>query len=95
MVPKKAGNRFVWKVEARLYRSNFKHKKRLPVEMIRARLSAAGRTGFIIMPPLTVPRMILLLFRAGKTSLLGLTMHRARSSGSLEIRPKSGTNSPL
>jgi UDP-2,3-diacylglucosamine hydrolase len=36
VVPKKAGNRFVWRVEARLYRSNFKHKKRLPVEMIRA-----------------------------------------------------------
>ena len=35
-IPKKAGNRFVWKVEARLYRSNFKHKTRLPVEMIRA-----------------------------------------------------------
>jgi UDP-2,3-diacylglucosamine hydrolase len=34
-IPKKAGNLFVWKVEARLYRSNFKHKKRLPVEMIR------------------------------------------------------------
>jgi UDP-2,3-diacylglucosamine hydrolase len=34
-VPKAAGNRFVWKVEARLYRSNFKHKTRLPVEMIR------------------------------------------------------------
>ena len=33
--PKKTGNRFVWKVEARLYRSNFKHKKQLPVEMIR------------------------------------------------------------
>lgn len=33
--PKKTGYRFVWKVEARLYRSNFKHKKRLPVEMIR------------------------------------------------------------
>src|SRR5439155_1203296 len=35
LIPKKAGNRFVWKVEARLYRSNFKHKQRLPVEMIR------------------------------------------------------------
>ena len=34
--PKDAGNRLVWKVEARLYRSNFKHKSRLPVEMIRA-----------------------------------------------------------
>jgi UDP-2,3-diacylglucosamine pyrophosphatase LpxH len=35
VVPKEAGNRLVWKVEARLYRSNFKHKSRLPVEMIR------------------------------------------------------------
>lgn len=34
-IPKKTGNRLVWKVEARLYRSNFKHKTRLPVEMIR------------------------------------------------------------
>ncbi len=39
-VPKEAGRRFVWKMEARLYRSNFKHKTRLPVEMIR---SFAGR----------------------------------------------------
>lgn len=36
LVPKRAGNRLVWKVEARLYRSNFKHKTRLPVERIRA-----------------------------------------------------------
>lgn len=36
VIPKKAGNRLVWKTEARLYRSNFKHKTRLPVEMIRA-----------------------------------------------------------
>jgi UDP-2,3-diacylglucosamine hydrolase len=34
-VPKNLGNRFVWKVEGRLYHSNFKHKKQLPVEMIR------------------------------------------------------------
>jgi UDP-2,3-diacylglucosamine hydrolase len=36
LVPKKLANSLVWKVEARLYRSNFKHKSRLPVEMIRA-----------------------------------------------------------
>ena len=35
-VPKNLGNRLVWNVEARLYRSNFRHKTRLPVEMIRA-----------------------------------------------------------
>jgi UDP-2,3-diacylglucosamine hydrolase len=35
VVPKGVGNRLVWKTEARLYRSNFKHKTRLPVEMIR------------------------------------------------------------
>jgi UDP-2,3-diacylglucosamine hydrolase len=35
-VPRRAGNRLVWKVEARLYDSNFKHKTRLPVEMIRS-----------------------------------------------------------
>ncbi len=35
VIPKAAGNRLVWKTEARLYKSNFKHKTRLPVEMIR------------------------------------------------------------
>jgi UDP-2,3-diacylglucosamine hydrolase len=35
-IPKGLGNRLVWKTEARLYRSNFKHKTRLPVEMIRS-----------------------------------------------------------
>ena len=35
-VPKSLANVFVRKVEARLYTSNFKHKTRLPVEMIRA-----------------------------------------------------------
>jgi len=35
-VPKNMGNRLVLSVEARLYHSNFKHKTRLPVEMIRA-----------------------------------------------------------
>jgi hypothetical protein len=34
-VPKSVANGFVRKVEARLYKSNFKHKARLPVEMIR------------------------------------------------------------
>ena len=45
VVPKEAGNRFVWKVEARLYRSNFKHKTRLPVEMIRAFAQRRFREG--------------------------------------------------
>jgi UDP-2,3-diacylglucosamine hydrolase len=35
VVPKDFGNRLVWKTEARLYKSNFKHKTKLPVEMIR------------------------------------------------------------
>jgi UDP-2,3-diacylglucosamine hydrolase len=35
-VPKSMANRFVREVEARLDKSNFKHKARLPVEMIRA-----------------------------------------------------------
>ncbi len=43
--PKGAGNRLVWKVEARLYRSNFKHKSRLPVEMIRAFAGRRFREG--------------------------------------------------
>jgi UDP-2,3-diacylglucosamine pyrophosphatase LpxH len=44
-VPREAGNRFVWRVEARLYRSNFKHKTRLPVEMIRAFAARRFRQG--------------------------------------------------
>ena len=44
-IPKTAGNKFVWKVEARLYRSNFKHKTRLPVEMIRAFAAKRFRDG--------------------------------------------------
>jgi UDP-2,3-diacylglucosamine hydrolase len=35
-IPRGLANQLVWKIEARLYRSNFKHKTRLPVEMIRA-----------------------------------------------------------
>jgi UDP-2,3-diacylglucosamine hydrolase len=35
-IPTAFANRLVWQIEARLYRSNFKHKSRLPVEMIRA-----------------------------------------------------------
>ena len=35
----------MWKVEARLYRSNFKHKTRLPVEMIRAYAEQRFREG--------------------------------------------------
>ena len=48
-VPKEAGHRFVWKVEARLYRSNFKHKTRLPVEMIRRFASRRFREGFDVL----------------------------------------------
>ena len=36
LVPRGIANRFVWNVEARLYRTNFKHKSRLPFETIRA-----------------------------------------------------------
>jgi UDP-2,3-diacylglucosamine hydrolase len=35
VIPRDFGNRLVWRTEARLYSSNFKHKTRLPVEMIR------------------------------------------------------------
>lgn len=48
-VPKEAGNRLVWKVEARLYRSNFKHKTRLPVEMIRAFAERRFREGIDVL----------------------------------------------
>jgi len=49
LIPKKAANRLVWKVEARLYRSNFKHKTRLPVEMIRAFAQRRFREGFDVL----------------------------------------------
>ncbi|MGH9315929.1 MAG: UDP-2,3-diacylglucosamine diphosphatase [Thermoanaerobaculia bacterium] len=48
-VPKEIGNRLVWKVEARLYRSNFKHKTRLPVEMIRSFAKRRLRQGFDVL----------------------------------------------
>jgi len=44
-VPRGVANRFVWKVEARLYRSNFKHKTTLPVEMIRSFAARRFREG--------------------------------------------------
>jgi UDP-2,3-diacylglucosamine hydrolase len=49
LLPRKAANRFVWKVEARLYRSNFKHKTRLPVEMIRAFAARRFREGYDVL----------------------------------------------
>jgi UDP-2,3-diacylglucosamine hydrolase len=48
-LPRGMANRFVWKVEARLYRSNFKHKTRLPVEMIRDFASRRFREGFDVL----------------------------------------------
>ena len=36
LVPRGVANRFVWNVEASLYKSNFKHKSRLPLDTIRA-----------------------------------------------------------
>ena len=49
VVPKDAGNRLVWKVEAKLYRSNFKHKTRLPFEMIRAFAEKRFRGGIDVL----------------------------------------------
>ena len=48
-VPKKIGNRLVWKVEARLDRSNFKHKTRIPLEMIRSFAEKRLRQGFDVL----------------------------------------------
>ncbi len=45
VIPKPLANRIVWNVEARLYHSNFKHKSRLPVEMIRAFAQRRFRQG--------------------------------------------------
>jgi UDP-2,3-diacylglucosamine hydrolase len=49
VVPKKAANRLVWNIEARLYRSNFKHKTRLPVEMIEAFAAKRFREGIDVL----------------------------------------------
>lgn len=49
VIPRKTANQLVWKVEARLYRSNFKHKTRLPVEMIRKFASRRFREGFDVL----------------------------------------------
>lgn len=49
LIPKRVANRFVWKVEARLYRSNFRHKTRLPVEMIRAFAARRFREGIDVL----------------------------------------------
>ena len=49
VIPKGAGNRLVWKTEARLYRSNFKHKTRLPVEMIRRFAERRFRDGYDVL----------------------------------------------
>ena len=48
-LPRGLANRFVWKVEARLYRSNFKHKTRLPVEMIRSFATRRFREGYDVL----------------------------------------------
>jgi UDP-2,3-diacylglucosamine hydrolase len=49
LVPERAANRLVWKVEKRLYRSNFKHKTRLPVEMIRKFAARRFAEGFDVL----------------------------------------------
>ena len=49
LVPKQLGNRLVWKTEARLHRSNFKHKSRLPVEIIRAFARKRFRAGIDVL----------------------------------------------
>jgi UDP-2,3-diacylglucosamine hydrolase len=49
LIPRKSANQLVSRVEARLYRSNFKHKTRLPVEMIRAFAERRFREGFDVL----------------------------------------------
>jgi UDP-2,3-diacylglucosamine hydrolase len=49
LVPKRVGNRLVWRTEARLHRSNFKHKSRLPVEIIRAFAQKRFRAGIDVL----------------------------------------------
>jgi UDP-2,3-diacylglucosamine hydrolase len=45
VIPKGVAHRIVWRVESRLYHSNFKHKSRLPVEIIRAFAERRFREG--------------------------------------------------
>jgi len=49
LVPRNAANRFVAATEKRLRESNFKHKSRLPVEMIRAYASRRLRAGYDVL----------------------------------------------
>ena len=49
LIPRRSANQLVSRVEARLYRSNFKHKTRLPVEMIRAFAQRRFREGFDVL----------------------------------------------
>jgi UDP-2,3-diacylglucosamine hydrolase len=49
LVPRAVGHRFVGGVEARLYRSNFKHKTRLPVAAIRAFAERRFREGIDVL----------------------------------------------
>jgi UDP-2,3-diacylglucosamine hydrolase len=49
LIPRKSANQLVSRVEARLYRSNFKHKTRLPVEMIRSFAARRFREGYDVL----------------------------------------------
>ncbi len=49
LIPRKMAHGIVRKVEARLYRSNFKHKTRLPVEMIREFAARRFREGYDVL----------------------------------------------
>lgn len=49
LIPRRSANELVSRVEARLYRSNFKHKTRLPVEMIREFAARRFREGFDVL----------------------------------------------
>jgi len=49
LIPGRIAHGIVRRVEARLYRSNFKHKTRLPVEMIRAFAARRFREGYDVL----------------------------------------------
>jgi UDP-2,3-diacylglucosamine hydrolase len=49
LIPRRSANELVSRVEARLYRSNFKHKTRLPVEMIREFAARRFREGIDVL----------------------------------------------
>src|SRR5262249_25725663 len=89
VVPQRVATRLVWKTEARLYRTNFKHKTRLPVEMIRAYASRRFREGVNVVLPGHFPRPWVDESAGGRVEILPAFVEERRW---LEIRDDGTTS---